>query len=114
MKSQHPLETKTIYMRPGVWASDAQASTRYAVYAFNVSTEGNQWFDMTEVKDDEGTFTADIPENYEKIILVRMNGATTENNWDNKWNQTADIDFTQTATRCLPSMAQTGELKLLI
>lgn len=96
-----PAETKTIYMRPGVWASDAEASTRYAVYAFNVSTEGNQWFDMTEVKDDEGTFTADIPENYEKIILVRMNGATTENNWDNKWNQTADIDFTQTASNTL-------------
>ena len=25
------------------------------------------------------------------VIFVRMNGASTENNWDNKWNQTDDL-----------------------
>lgn len=32
-----------------------------------------------------------IPEGYTSVIFVRMNPASTENNWDNSWNQTGDI-----------------------
>ena len=32
-----------------------------------------------------------MPDDIANIIWVRMNGATTENNWNNKWNQTDDI-----------------------
>ena len=28
----------------------------------------------------------------DKVIFVRMDGATSENNWDNKWNQTGNLD----------------------
>lgn len=34
-----------------------------------------------------------IPEGYTTVIFVRMNPASTENNWDNKWNQTGDLSL---------------------
>ena len=66
---------------------------RYAIYAFGGSG-GAQWFDM-------GSTGVDGHYQYEdfdviafpSFDLVRMNGATTENNWDNKWNQTSDISY---------------------
>ena len=81
--------TKTISLIPSIW-DDADATERYAVYAF-VDNDMNAWFDFTET---DGKYNATIPAKYSNIILVRMNGETTENNWDNKWNQTDDIDFT--------------------
>ena len=99
-----PVATKTIYMRPGIWAS-ANEPTRYAVYMFNETD--NAWLDMTAVEGDDGTFTANVPENYGNIILVRMDGTKPENNWNNKWNQTADINFAQTADKTLFTISST-------
>ena len=83
---------KSIFLDATDWgASDA----RYAVYAFN-SDEDNQWFDFVGTGV-ENNFTTQVPDNFGYIILVRMNGTTTENIWDNKWNQTDDIDFTAIA-----------------
>lgn len=79
--------TKNIELVPGVWNADG---ARYAAYAF-VDGAMNAWYDFTET---DGKYTATISDTYSKLILVRMKGETTENNWDNKWNQTDDIDFT--------------------
>ena len=83
------VTNKSIILDATNWgASDA----RYAVYAFN-SNEDYTWIDFQPTST-ENNFAAQVPDNYAKIILVRMNGTTTENIWDNKWNQTDDIDFT--------------------
>ena len=96
---------KNIYLAPAIWDAE-DATERYAAYAFN-SSSVNEWFDFAAEK--EGIFTAAIPNFYNKIILVRMNGETTENNWDNKWNQTDDIDFTAVADNTLFTITGWGE-----
>ena len=46
---------------------------------------------MTSCGDDY--YEVDIPSsNYVNVIFCRMNPSATENNWDNKWNQTSDLD----------------------
>ncbi|MCR5679428.1 MAG: hypothetical protein K6G08_04360 [Prevotella sp.] len=82
-------DAKTIYLKPAIW-DVTDATERYAVYMFN-NNELNAWADFTAVEGAEGTFTATVPARYTGIVLGRMNGATTENNWDNVWNQTVDI-----------------------
>ena len=65
-----------------------QAGARFAAYFFNSSTD-YVWLNMKYV---DGTkYSVDIPEGYSQVIFCRMNGATTENNWNNKWNQTDDL-----------------------
>ncbi len=73
------------YLAPNSnWRADG---ARFAAYCF----EGDEeiWYNMTAESD--GTYTCRIPVTYKKVIFCRMNGATTENNWDNKWDQTGDI-----------------------
>ena len=65
------------------------SGSRYAVYTFG---GGNKkvWTDMTNVSGD--LFTVQLDKNtFTKLIFCRMDGATTENNWDNVWNQTEDL-----------------------
>ena len=96
------VTNKTIGLVPGVWNADGAT---FAAYAFNSDTE-NAWFPFAEVS---GAYGTQIPDSYAKIILVRLKPATAEGfspenyglNWDNKWNQTADIDFTQVADQAL-------------
>lgn len=94
--SEEPVTVnKTIYLKPGVWAADG---ARYAAYAWVGENESKveEWFDFAAAEE-EGVYTVAIPDSYTGLILARMNGETTENNWENKWNQTADINFTEIA-----------------
>ena len=75
-------ELATVYLVPGVWASD---SARFAVYEIDTET----WTSMTAVEGQIGTYTAKVATS--NIILTRMNPANEVNSWDNKWNQTADL-----------------------
>ena len=46
---------------------------------------------MTDT-DGDGIYEVNIPVGgYPSVIFCRMNPSTTANNWDNKWNQTADL-----------------------
>ena len=80
-----------LYLKPtgtgyGDWANGGE---RYAAYFFKDGS-GNSWHNMNQVQD--GLYIVEIPEsNAEKVIFCRMNGANNTNNWDNKWNQTADL-----------------------
>ena len=38
-----------------------------------------------------------LPSEYTNFIIVRMNGATADNNWENKWNQTVDLTYSDSA-----------------
>ncbi len=79
--------TKTIYFVPS--SNWTQSNPRFAIYAFNSSSDYT-WYDMTATSD-SNEYSATVSLNYANIIFVRMNGSTTANNWDNKWNQTADL-----------------------
>ena len=63
---------------------------RYAMYVYSAAG-GSAWASMTD-SDSDGIYEADVPEgNWTNVIFCRMVGSTTENNWDNKWNQTVDL-----------------------
>lgn len=77
----------TVYLRPtNLWAADG---ARFAAYYW--VGEDNHWIDLTLASDCEAVYTAQIPAQYSNIIFCRMKAGATENNWDNKWNQTADL-----------------------
>ncbi len=76
----------TVYLEPTAeWDKDG---ARFAVYYWT-SDSDNGWVDMTS--EGEGIYKAVIPAGYSNIIFCRMDGANPDNNWDNKWNQTADL-----------------------
>ena len=82
------LNARTLYLQPNEnWKKDG---ARFAVYGF-VDDSDHNWFSMTAVN--ENIYSAEVDDKYTNVIFVRMNGANTENNWDegNKWNQTADL-----------------------
>ena len=91
--------TKDIFLLPGVWNLD---NAIYAAYVWD--SNGNAWFPFTELP---GTdyYLAQVPDNYTGLVLVRLrpnsaDGYKPDNNglnWDNKWNQTADINFSAVA-----------------
>ena len=94
--------TKTIFLEPEVWAVDG---ARFAAYVWTGETE--QWIDFVEVID--GLYATQIPASFTGMVLVRLNGETTENNWDNKWNQTNDIDLTEVEDQTLFIILDFGE-----
>ena len=80
--------TKTIYCSPfSEWHNDG---ARFAVYAYG-DGDNTAWYDLVAVEGAENVYSAEIAEAFPTVIFCRMNGATTENSWDNKWNQTADL-----------------------
>lgn len=81
---------QTLYLQPN--ANWKEASARFAAYFFNNCTNQNTWVNMTDA-DKDGIYECTVPEgNWLNLIFCRMNGANTTNNWDNKWNQTADLN----------------------
>ena len=81
----------TVYLKPNNnWK---QANARFAVYCWN--NEGNIWYDMTKMDCDGGDYyMVEIPVAYKDFKFVRLNPATTENNWDDgtKWNETGNLN----------------------
>ena len=74
-----------IYLKPN--ANWMQSNARFALYTWD---GGEQWFDLTDT-DADGIYEVTLPTSISNIIFCRMNPATTENNWSNKWNQTSDL-----------------------
>ena len=76
-----------LYFVPGPWNKGEE---RYAVYYW-ADGKGDGWVSLTDA-DGDGVYEAKVdPAAAQNIIFVRMNGATTANNWDNKWDQTNDL-----------------------
>ena len=76
----------TIYLKPN--ANWKEAGARFAAYFFEGDT--NTWMSMTDA-DGDGVYECGVPSGYSNVIFTRMNPASSDNNWDNKWNQTADL-----------------------
>ena len=82
-----------VYLLPN--SNWTQASARFAIYLCNGSKTAT-WISMTKV-DGTAYYEAKLPDdfssaNYKNIIFVRMNPSSQTNNWDNKWNQSGDLD----------------------
>ena len=101
------VTTKTIGLNPNIWDVE-DATERYAAYVWKGegTAKVEKWIDFAEV---DGALAATIPDYYTGLILVRLDGATTENNWENKWNQTDDIDFTAIADGTVFTITGWGE-----
>ena len=76
----------TLYMKPN--ANWNEAGARFAAYFFE--GDANTWMSMTDA-DGDGIYECGVPSGYSNVIFTRMNPASTDNNWDNKCNQTADL-----------------------
>ncbi len=86
----------TLYLKPNAnWNVDG---ARFAAYYWDGN--GNEgWVDMINSNSD-GTYECTIPVGYPNVIFCRMNPATTENNWENKWNQSADLTVPTDSNNC--------------
>lgn len=83
------VERKFIYLKADHWLSDNARLVAY-IWTDNISA---QWHDMKAVGDTK-IYRFELPDNFDygcKIIFCRMNPSSTANNWDNRWNQTADL-----------------------
>ena len=79
---------KFVYLTPDYWWKDDNA--RFAVYAWKSSdTNQNQWYSMVAVESD--LYIACIDDKYDKFAYCRMNPDNSNNDWNNKWNQTVDL-----------------------
>lgn len=82
------IETSgVIYMKPNSNWLDAGAW--FSAYFFG-GPYGDLWMNMTD-EDADGVYECEVPVGYGNVIFVRMNPASAENSWDNKWGQTADL-----------------------
>ncbi len=81
-----------VYLKPNSnWTTD---NARFAVYCFNDDASTTTWVSMssTTLDGESGYYFSEVDNStYSTIIFCRMNPSTTENNWNNKWNQSADI-----------------------
>ena len=83
------LSAKTLYLAPNAnWLKD---NARFAIYTI----DDESWVDMAAVKDEANLFSAEVGDAIAKVIFCRMNPAAPENKWDNKWNQTNDLDLVE-------------------
>ena len=76
-------------------ANWTDAGARFAACFMNSDKTERTWVDMNKIQLQYATnlYIATVPPNQKYVIFCRMNGATTANNWDNKWNQTSDIEL---------------------
>ena len=85
-----PEPEAKLYLKPNDnWKTD---NARFAAYF--MLGENVEWVDMTD-SDGDSIYEVVTPNtyDYDAVIFCRMNPSTTENNWDNKWNQTDDLSL---------------------
>ena len=79
----------TLYLEPtGNWAKDG---ARFAAYFYGGGTT-DTWIDMKSCSSCNGLFMVGAPNTaWTNVIFCRMNGGTTDNKWDNRWDQTGNL-----------------------
>ena len=79
-----------IYLKPnGNWT---QSNARFAAYFFKSSNNSDsKWMSMY-ASNKSGYYVCAIPDGYDMVVLCRMNPSANDNNWNNKWNQTGDLN----------------------
>ena len=64
---------------------------RYAAYF--IGNNSDVWASMTKVSETDYYSVTAPSGTWKNVIFCRMNGSTTENKWDNRWNQTEDLTY---------------------
>ena len=73
-----------LYLVPNSnWKSDG---SRYAAYFFE---SGEKWVDMVKFTDD--LYACEKQSGFAKVIFARMNASNSANNWNTRYDQTADL-----------------------
>ena len=88
----------TVYLKPsGDWNKD---NARFAIYCWD-DAAGEAWYDMQVTPNNPIIYSVTIPtgKDFTGFKFVRMNPATTENNWDNKWNETGNLTYDAAKTQ---------------
>jgi len=84
------IDCDTLYLQPAKWQAE---NARFVGYFFD-GNGNDAWVDAVERTDDATTYDISVPDgNWTNVIFCRMDGSTTENNWDNKWNQTGNLTY---------------------
>ena len=79
-----------VYLIPNAnWKTD---KARFAAYFFE-NGKSETWISLKDTNGD-GIYEGKSPAGYTNVIFCRMNPSAAANNWNNKWNQTADLKFT--------------------
>lgn len=81
----------TLYFIPNTEWKQTGDAARFAAYLYG-DTGASIWADMTLIDAEAGVYSFLVDRHlYDYVIFTRMNPATTENSWENRWNQSADI-----------------------
>lgn len=92
------LTIRTLFLKPNSnWLQKGgSVSPRFAVYCYD--SKGDYWYNMEEVTscNSNKVYKAEIKASHTGLIFCRMAGNKSENNWDNKWNQTGDLTMPAT------------------
>ena len=79
---------QTLFLNPS--SNWKQSNARFAAYFFG--SNGNKWESMS-TNDFSPLYQCNVPSgSWTNVIFCRMNGSATANNWDNKWNQTGNLN----------------------
>ena len=83
---------KTVYIQPNAWANDNAILSLWTWTVDNEVNSNEAWATLTEVQYENGILKAELDDAINRMILVR---GTAANSWDDKWNQTGDIDISE-------------------
>ena len=98
-------EGTTLYLVPNAnWKQD---NARFAIYHWDASGT-NGWVGMSDA-DGDGVYEGTVPAGHENVIFCRMSPSATANNWNNKWNQTADLKLPTDGSNCYTVKAGTWD-----
>ena len=94
----------TIYLHPN--SNWKEADARFAAYFFE--SEEVEWVNMTDA-DGDGNYECAVPSGKTNLIFVRMDPATTDNNWENKWNQSGNLEVPKASSTSICYVIKAGE-----
>lgn len=85
------INESRLFLKPNEnWVKDG---ARFAVALMNTSKTQTDWKSMTDSNSDGIYEVSYTKGTHTYVIFCRMNGGTSANNWDNRWNQTSDLSI---------------------
>ncbi len=91
-----------LYLTPNSsWLEQVDgANPRFAACFMPADKQSQTWQDMPAVADATNVFEVTVPtdKTYKYVIFCRMNGTKPENKWENKYNQTSDLEIPMDGT----------------
>ena len=90
LSAQIPAGTR-LYLEPAIWNVD---NVRFAAYFFGDS--GDAWVSMNPVSGTDYYEAITPAGTWSNVIFIRMDGEAPANIWDNRWNQTDNLEYNGT------------------